>query len=329
MILDKVREAVRRHQLLKKGDSVVVAVSGGPDSVALLYVLRSLSKELNLRLVIAHLDHMLRPDSSDDKIFVEKLAAKLKIPVITDNIDIAKLAKKGSIEEIARDVRFKFLCSVAKKVKAEKIALGHTQDDQAETVLMRIIRGTGLYGLAGILPRRKMGDLEIIRPLIEVSRHQISAYLKKRRIKTRLDPSNLEDVYFRNRVRNTLLPLLKERYNSNIKEVLANMAQNAAVDYEYLHKKANAALRRVQTSRAAGNKIKLNLRAFLRLDTALQRLILRLAVRKVRGDTRRLTFQHMREIEDLVFNRPLNSVVDLPKGVYVAKKKRYLTVSVR
>jgi tRNA(Ile)-lysidine synthase len=330
MILDKVRETVRRYQLLRKGDTVVAAISGGPDSVVLLYMLCALSKDLKLRLHVAHLDHMLRPDSLDDKLFVEALAEKLRIPVTTARVDIKRLGKRGSLEEICRDARLDFLYGVAKKTKADKIALGHTQDDQAETILMRIIRGTGLYGLAGILPRRKMRGFEIIRPLLEVSRHEITAFLKRAKIKTRLDPSNLEDVYFRNRVRNKLLPLLEAQYNANIREVLANMAHGAAVDYEYLHKKAAAALKKIQTLKGANAKrMNLKLEVFLRLDPALQRLLLRLAIKQVRGDTRRLTFRHMREIEDLIFNRPVNSVVDLPRGVYIARKKRHLTVSIR
>jgi tRNA(Ile)-lysidine synthase len=294
-----------------------VGVSAGPDSVALLYLLNSLKKELNLRLHIAHLDHKLRKDSYKDRIFVEKLAQKLKMPITTKEIDIRAKAQKGSLEEIARNARLGFLFGVAKNIKAKKVALGHNLDDQAETVLMRILRGTGLYGLSGILPKRKFAGYQIIRPLIETRRKDIEAYLKRRKIKPRIDYSNLEDIYFRNKIRNRLLPLLEKEYNKNIKELLSNMAQSLGYDYDYLIHAAKRLMKQ--------NKTRLNLKKIMKLHPAIRRLLFRLAITKVKQDTRRITFQHIREIEDLLFNRPLNSIVDLPKGVSVAKNKKSLS----
>lgn len=317
MILEKVKNTIKRYNLIRKGDKIVVAVSGGPDSIALLYLLNNLRKELKLSLHIAHLDHMLRKDSYRDAGFVKGLAQRLKIPVTIERINVRELAKQGSIEEIARNARLGFLFSVAKEIKADKVALGHNFDDQAETVLMRILRGTGLCGLSGILPERNIAGYKIIRPLIEVKRKEIEAFLKKRKVKPRRDTSNLEDVYFRNKIRNRLLPLLEKGYNKNIKEVLSNMAQTSGNDYDYLLKIAD---------RVAGKSgAKINLRRFLKLHPSIQRLVLRLLIARVKGDMRRLTFKHIKEIEDLILNRPINSVVDLPKGVSVVKKK-YLSI---
>jgi len=316
MIIDRIRTTIEKYNLVSKGDRIVVGVSGGPDSVALLYLLNSLKKEFKLSLHIAHLDHMLRKDSYKDAEFVKELAKKLTISVTTAQINVKELAKRGSPEQIARNARLGFLCKVAKDVKANRIALGHNLDDQAETVLMRILRGAGLYGLSGILPKRKISGFDVIRPLIEVKRKDIEEFLKKKKIKPCFDVSNSEDIYFRNRVRNKLLPLLEREYNRNIKEVLANTAQSIAYDYDYLQRLALRAMRGMQT--------KLNLNKLLKLHPAIQRLIVRRAIASVKGDTRRITFQHIREIEDLVLNRPLNSIVDLPKGVSVVKKKTAL-----
>ncbi|MCX5702145.1 MAG: tRNA lysidine(34) synthetase TilS [Candidatus Omnitrophica bacterium] len=316
MILDKVKNTIRKFKLVNKGDKVLIGVSGGPDSVALLYLLRALAKEFKLKLHIAHLDHMLRKDSYKDKEFVERLAHRLKIAVTTTRINVKELTKRGSGEEVARNARMGFLFRVAKEIKADKIALGHNFDDQAETVLMRILRGTGLYGLAGILPKRKISGYKIIRPLIETRRLDIENYLKRKKIRPRIDASNLEDVYFRNKIRNRLIPLLEKEYNKNIKSVLNNMAESAGYDYDYLIRIAKRVLKRLST--------KINLDKFLRLYPAMQRLVLRLTIAKVKGDTRRLTFQHIRELEDLILNRPVNSVVDLPKGISVIKKQKYL-----
>ena len=316
MILEKVRNTIKRYDLIRKGDKVVLGVSGGPDSVALLYLLNTLKKELKISLHIAHLDHMLRKDSYKDREFVEGLSRKLKIPITIAKINVKELARYGSLEEIARKARLGFLFKVAKDTKAKKIALGHSLDDQAETVLMRIVRGAGLCGLSGILPKRNIAGYLIIRPLIEVRRRQIEAFLKKKRIKPRLDSSNLENVYFRNKVRNNLLPLLETEYNKNIKEVLANMAGSTAYDYDYLQRQALRATK--------GEKAKISLKKLLKLHPAIQRLIIRGRIASVKGDTRRITFQHMREIEDLLLNRPVSSIVDLPKGVSVVKKRTHL-----
>jgi len=321
MITVQVRKTIRKHNLISRGDRIVIGVSGGPDSVTLLYILNSLKKEFNLTLHVAHFNHMLRPDSASDARFVSRIAEKLGLPFTVSSVNVRHLAKKGSLEEIARGARFKFLFSVAKKVKAKKIALGHNLDDQAETVLMRIIRGTGLYGLAGILPKRRFSDFEVIRPLIEIKRKAIERFLKKKKIKARIDSSNLEDVYLRNRIRNGLLPLLEKGYNKNIKEILANFAESSGYDYDYL-----LGLFRSRFNKRAN---KLNLLKLQKMHPAMRRLLFREAIAKITGNTRRITFQHIREMEDLTFNRPLNSIVDLPKGISVIKRRNYLTVYLR
>jgi len=316
-MLDKVRKTIERYRLIDKGDKIVLGVSGGPDSIALLYSLNSLKKELKVSLHVAHLDHMLRKDSYKDREFVEGLAHRLRIPVTAARINIKELAKSGSLEEIARNARLGFLFKVSRDIKGDKIALGHNLDDQAETVLMRIIRGSGLYGLSGILPKRNIAGYQVIRPLIEVKRREIEVFLKRKKVKPRIDPSNLEDIYFRNRIRNRLLPLLEKEYNKNIKEVLSNMAQTLGYDYDYLSVAAQRTMR--------GSKTKLNLEKLKRLHPAISRLLLRMSIARVRGDMRRLTFAHIKELEDLIFNRPVNSVVDLPKGVSAVKKKNALS----
>lgn len=317
-MINRVLSTIRKSGLLKKGDAVVVGVSGGPDSTALLYVLRGLQKELKLRLYVAHLDHMLRKDSSSDERFVRALAEKLKLPFISTRIDVKKLAFRGSVEEIARNARLGFLFNTAKKAGARKIALGHTLDDQAETVLMRVLRGSGLYGLSAILASREIAGFEIIRPLIETKRKEIEKFLKSKKITPRYDASNTEDKYFRNKLRNNLLPLLEKDYNSNIKEVLSNLAETSGQDYLYMRESAERFIKR--------NKISLSI-SFDNLKgmhPALRRMVIRIILERLQGNTRRINFTHMREIEDLIKKRPTGSIVDLPKGISVIKKKKTL-----
>jgi len=317
MVIDKVRQTIKKYRLIAKNDTIVVGVSGGPDSVALLHVLNSLKKELNLTLHAAHLDHMLRKDSGEDLAFVQGLAQKLKIPATCAQINVKAIAKRGSLEEIARNARLGFLFKVARDIQADRIALGHNLDDQAETVLMRIIRGAGLYGLSAILPQRQFAGYRVIRPLIEVKRKEIESFLKRKKIRPRRDISNSEDVYLRNRVRHNLIPLIEKTYNKNIKEVLSHMAQSIAYDYDYLNRQAMRSMSHF--------RVKIALNRFQKLHPAIQKLILRLSIVRLKGNTRAITFKHIQEIDDLILNRPANSIVDLPKNVSVIKKKQYLS----
>jgi len=314
-IVEKVKNTILKYKLIKKGDTILVGVSGGPDSLALLLILQRLSQELGFSVYIGHFDHMLRRDSAKDAQFVANLANQFHIPYETGKAGLEIKAKKGSLEEIARQLRQEFLFKVAKRIKADKIALGHNFDDQAETVLMRIIRGTGLYGLAGILPKREISGFIVIRPLLEVTRQEIESYLKRRKITAREDPTNLKETFFRNRIRHTLLPFLRERFNRNIKAALWNLGESASWDYDYLNR---ISLRYVQL------KNKLSIEKLLKMHPAIRRLVIRLEIANVQGDTRRITFKHIQEIEDLLINRPQNSIVNLPKGISVKKEKKYL-----
>lgn len=316
-IIDKTIKIIKRYGLIRENDRIVVGVSGGPDSVALLCILNDLRKKLKITLQVAHLDHMLRKDSHQDRLFVESLAERLKLPVISTNINVKAIARRGSIEEICRNARLGFLFKVARDVRADKIALGHNLDDQAETVLMRIIRGSGLQGLSGIFPKRKIHGYTIIRPLIELRRREIEAFLKKKNIKPCRDISNSANIYFRNKIRNRLMPLLEKEYNRNIKEILGNTAQTIASDYDYLNRIAGAKMKRF------GKRISLD--KFLRLHPAMQRMVLRIAIARLKGDMRAIDYRHLKEIEDLVSQRPPDSIVDLPRNISVIKKKRYLS----
>ena len=315
-IINRVNITINKYELISKKDKVLLGVSGGPDSVAMLYILNKLGKELGFSLHVAHLDHMLRKDSYLDSVFVQNLAQKLKIPVSIGQTNVKSLAHKGSVEEIARNSRLNFFGKVAKEVGANKVALAHTIDDQAETVLMRLIRGAGLSGLSAILPKRKIQGLYVIRPLIAVRRKEIEAMLKIKKIKYRLDKTNVQEIYLRNKIRRRLLPLLELEYNRNIKEVLSNTAEIIGNDYEYLLQQAS------RLAKSFHGRI--DLVKFNRLHISVQRMLLRQTIVLFSGDTRRLTFKHIEEIMDLIRQRPIGSVVDLPKGISVVKTKKTL-----
>jgi tRNA(Ile)-lysidine synthase len=222
MLITKVKKTIREYHLLDKGDRVLVAVSGGPDSVCLLSILQMLAKELSLTLHIAHLNHQFRgKESADDELFVSALAQKTGIPATIEQADVpAFCSKRGlSSQAGAREVRYWFLNKVARSIKASRIATGHTATDQAETILMRLLRGAGISALSAIPPSRG----NIIRPLIDSTREEILDYLHAAGLSFVCDSSNTKPVYTRNRIRMDLLPQLKN-FNPRIVETLSHEA---------------------------------------------------------------------------------------------------------
>lgn len=322
-LVQKVRDFIHSQNLLPRNEAVVVGVSGGPDSVALISILRALSYDFNLRLSVAHFNHHLRKESQQDENFVKDLSRKLNLPFIRGEWKHSRICKKGSLEDLARQERIKFFVNAAKVKGAKTIALGHHRDDLAETVLMRILRGTGLQGLRAILPKRNIQGFTFIRPLLGVSRKEIESYLKKNRLSFRVDATNKKTDFFRNKLRLKLLPLLEREYQNNIREVLANLSETITVDYDYLNSQARALFSRLKKSPSA-KIIQFSLRGFQKEHLAMQRLLIRLSVEYLKGDTNRLTFKHWKEIEDLILARPPGAIVHLPDRLYVQKKNRCL-----
>ena len=320
--METAEKTTQKFNMFQTNDRVIVAVSGGADSVALIYFLNRLKKKYRLFLHIAHLNHMIRKEEADkDMLFVERLAKKLKLGFSCAKVAVKDFAgqKKLSLEEAARKVRYDFLLSVAKENSAGKIALGHNRDDQAETVLMRFLRGSGIAGLRGIPPRRKLGTCLIVRPLLEVSRSRILKFLSAKNISYRTDSSNLENLYFRNRIRNQLLPSLEKDFNPNIKEMLVNFAENVSEDFDYLEKASLRGLRAVR-SKSNPAEVAIDVGKFFALHKALQKLVARSTIKELKGNVRRIDYRHWKELEDLVQSRPENSIVDLPGGISVIKK---------
>ena len=230
-ILKKVKATISRYEMFQPGDLVVVAVSGGPDSVCLLHILHTLRKELGINLLVAHYDHGLRPgeDASETR-FVTSLAESMAVPFETERAKSLLHRRTPSLEEAARNARYRFLEKVRREHDAQKIALAHQLNDQAETVLMRMLRGSGPSGLGGIPPCR---DQVIVRPLIEVSRKEVEAYIKARKVSYVVDSSNLQASFLRNRIRLELVPLL-EQYQPRLAERLAETAEILRMEDEYL-----------------------------------------------------------------------------------------------
>jgi tRNA(Ile)-lysidine synthase len=324
-VVEPLRERSRLSSC--RGSTVIVGVSGGPDSVALLHILARLRYELGVDLHVAHFNHHLRKGARLDQEFVERLAGRLNVACTSEVWKNPPCRTGISLEELARLKRFDFFQRLAKQMKASVIILGHTRDDLAETVLMRILRGTGLQGMRAILPRRQIQGVCFIRPLLEVRKMEIVRYLKKHGIPHRLDPTNRQTRFFRNKIRLRLLPLLEKEYNKNICEVLCRLAETAAVDYAYMESQARRCLARAPECDVKDKAFQLNIKMLARQPQAMQRMLIRLVLQRLQENTNRLTLSHMREVEDLLCSRPQGAVVHLPGGLRVRKKKDNLSFS--
>lgn len=300
---------------------MLVAVSGGADSVCLLYVLSGLRHSCGIHLTAAHINHQLRPEAAAEQKTVEDLCRSLGIACRSRKIRVPP-GTPGSLEEKLREKRLRALASIARKEKAGTIALAHHRDDQAETVLMRLIRGTGTLGLRGILPRREIDGLVVIRPFLAVTKQEILSYLKKEGIPFCEDPSNKDPQFFRNRIRHQLIPVLAS-YNPRIVENLANLAEHLAVDYDFLKQEAGKTFQKL-ARRSSKNKITIDLQAFLKLPEGLRRLLLRQCLQELSRQKRSLDLRHILEIMDLALTRPAGAVVDLPLKLFVKKTAKNL-----
>ncbi len=222
---ESVKWFILSEELMPEGSLVLAAVSGGPDSMALLSILHELGKELGFRVAVAHLDHQLRPSSDADRVLVEDYARSAGLPFYRGQENVQQLAEASgeSLEEAGRKARYGFLSDVAGEIGADRIATGHTRDDQAETVIMRVLSGTGIRGLTGIRTRRG----KIVRPLLCLGRADTATYCKELSIRHAVDPSNQDPRFLRNRIRGELLPLLRASYHPGIEENLLRLAKNS------------------------------------------------------------------------------------------------------
>ncbi len=321
--IQKVYQTINRHQLLHKGEKVAVGVSGGPDSIALLYTLHNLRHDLGINLHIVHLNHGLRKSADKDESFVKKIAQQLNIPISISKKNIKAKWQRGSLEDYAREIRQDLFIQIAKRYHCHKIATGHNQDDLIETILMRLIRGTGLLGMRGILPQKSIKGKYFIRPLIESSRKEIELFLKENKLPFRQDPTNKDLRIFRNKIRHQLLPLLEDEYNRNIRGVLANFAETVQWDYEYLLQTTQNSTKKIKHTSGKDHRC-LPLRALQRLHPSLRRIFLRIQIEELQGSLKKITLSHLLEMEDLMFNRPDRAIVHLPNHIVVQKAKNHL-----
>ena len=218
-LLTEVLKTIKKYNLIKNGDRIVLGVSGGPDSIAMLNILNDIRNDKKLQMkfdiIVAHVNHMIREEAIDDQKFVENFCKKINVTFYAKSIDVQKIAnnKKIGTEEAGRNARYEFFDEILEKENANKIAIAHNKNDKIETIIMNMLRGSGIAGLKGIEPIK---NDKYIRPLIECERFEIEEYCKQNNIEPRIDRTNFENVYTRNKVRNIVIPYIKQEFNPNI-----------------------------------------------------------------------------------------------------------------
>jgi tRNA(Ile)-lysidine synthase len=317
---DRVELAFRRAalRLIPDGSSVLAAVSGGCDSVALLHLLVRYARGGRARITVAHLDHALRRRSVADRRFVERLAADMELECVSDRRPVARLRRKDeSPEEAARRVRRAFLLEASRRTGADRIATGHHLDDQAETILMRLVRGAGPSSLAGMA---ESGPGPFVRPLLAIERAELRDYLGRRGLPFREDPTNRDLRFDRNRVRRLVLPVLAEALNPKAARRLVDSVGRLREDAAYLDDLAGALYRRGRR-RLPGGRLRVSVRSLADAPVPLARRIARRAVEDAGSDPRRIAARHVAAVLRLAGGPPGKSV-DLPRGLRATRRPR-------
>ena len=300
-----------QNALWEKNSKLIVGVSGGPDSVCLLDVFVKLTKKYNLKLHIVHVNYELRgEDSKKDEIFVRELAKKYNIEVTV--LKPKKRTYKGNLENCLRNIRYDFFEKVRSELDYDLIAVAHNQDDQAETVLMRIIRGSGLAGLGGI----RIKTRNIIRPLLQTSKTDILAYLKANNLKYRIDKSNFEKKFTRNSIRHGLLPYIEKSFNPEIKTTLAEWSKSVADDYEFIEKSS----RHFKSFVCENGRSKFSADEFEKLPFSMQRQILRNIFIDLKGATTDIESSQIEELAKVVKSKKSKSQKASIGGLNISKK---------
>lgn len=322
-LLDKIKKTIKKYSMLSEGDKVLVGLSGGPDSVCLLHLLNQLKEEYKLTLYALYIDHGLRPDETPNEIeFCKKLCENHKAPFMTKTIDVISYAKERGLnkQEAARELRYQTLENFAFETGANKIALAHNADDQAETFFMRILRGSGQKGLSGIPPVRG----KIIRPLIEIERKEIEERLDKLSQTYILDSSNLKTDYFRNWIRLYVMPDFKKQ-NPDLVKTISRASEIIREEDNYLELIVTKTLMKL-IPKKTDKMIELFLVPLETMDRVILRRVLRRAIDAVKG-LRGISFIHIEDIIELIKNGHSGDRIYLPKGIRVIKGYSTLAIT--
>lgn len=319
MLKEQVIDTIKKYNLIKENDSIVIGVSGGPDSICLLHILNEIKNELNFKIYVAHINHMIREEADSETEYVKEFCKNLGIECYIKRIDVVEIANnlKRGTEETGRQIRYEFFNEILEKTNSNKIATAHNNNDKVETILMNILRGSGTSGLKGIEAIR---DDKYIRPLINTSREEIEEYCETNKLGPKIDKSNNENIYTRNKTRNIVIPYIKREFNPNIIKTINRLSEVANEENEYLNKVTENEFNKLLLEKA-NNSYVLNLKAFNKLELVIKRRVILYTINELLSSTTGIEKVNIDDIIKLCNNNIGNKYLSPIKNLKVLVKK--------
>ena len=326
---DRILQTIKKYKLIENGDSIVIGVSGGPDSICLLNVLNKLKEELDFKIYVAHINHMIRKEADEETEYVKSFCKNIGVECFTKKIDVIGIAKelKVGTEEAGRKIRYDFFEEVLRNTNSNKIATAHNNNDKVETIIMNILRGSGISGLKGLDPIR---ENKFIKPLIETSREEIENYCEDNKLNPRIDKSNNENIYTRNKVRNCVIPYIKKEFNPNILKTINRLSEVN----EYLNDVTQKAFNEICisleklviaedcTNEKINNKIILDLKKFNNLELVIKRRLILYTINELLGTTDGIEKVNIDDIIKLCSNNIGNKFLKPTKNIKILVKNK-------
>ena len=319
---EKVLKTIKKFNLIENGDKIILGVSGGPDSISMLNILNNIRNDKKLQLkfdiIVAHVNHNIRKEAIDDQKFVENFCKKINIPFYVKSIDIPQISKNQKIgeEEAGRNARYQFFDEILEKEHANKIAIAHNKNDKIETIIMNIFRGSGIAGLRGIEPIK---NNKYIRPLIECERKEIEQYCKEQGIEPRIDKTNFENEYTRNKNRNIIIPYIKKEFNPNIIETMDRLSNLVKEEDEYLEKLVETKYKQFIKEETT-KQITLDLKKFNNEEKVIKSRLLLYTISRLLGSTKGIEKVHIEDIIKLCQNNIGNKYLMPNKNIKILVK---------
>ena len=320
MLKKQVLQTIKKYNLIQKGDNIVIGVSGGPDSICLLHILNSLQKQLSFKIYVAHINHMIRKEADNETEYVKEFCKNIGVECFVKKIDVTAIAKqeKKGTEEKGREIRYDFFKEIFQKTNSNKIVTAHNYNDKVETILMNLLRGSGISGLKGIEPKR---DNKYIRPLIETERKNIEKYCLDNNLNPKYDKSNEENIYTRNKVRNIVIPYIQKEFNPNIIKTIGRLSNVATEEDDYLNQLSRESFENIKESQDT-NEIILNLKKFNNLNLVIKRRIILYTINKVIGTTDGIEKINIDDIIKLCSNNIGNKYLMPTKKIKIVVKNK-------
>ena len=318
----KVLETIKKYNLIQNGDKIVLGVSGGPDSISMLDILNEIrideTNNLDFNIVVAHVNHMIREEAGEDLEFVKNFCNKIGVEFYSKSIDIQKIANTNKIgtEEAGRNARYEFFDEILEKTNSNKIAIAHNKNDKVETIIMNILRGSGIAGLKGIEPIK---NNKYIRPLIEGERYEIENYCKEKNIEARIDRTNFENVYTRNKIRNIIIPYIKKEFNPNIIQTMDRLSELVKEDDEYLEKLVEQKYQEMLLEEKT-KEIVIDLKKFNKEEKVIKSRILLYTIARLLGSTKGIEKIHIEDVIKMCSNNIGNKYLTPNKNIKILLK---------